>query len=142
MDNGLCLYVNLITFILSLIFGFWKGVVHDRKKRRAKAYLSIYSPLGNDSINGLIIENNTGVVATDIHIRIWERKKIFQRLFSRDVLQTQKTIVLLRDTESSSIFDDNCDINRNDFSKIKVEVKYRSIKFEEEIDMTKSFNRI
>lgn len=142
MDNGLCLYVNLITFILSLIFGFWTGVVHDRKKRRAKAYLSIYSPVGYDSINGLIIQNNTGGFVTDIRICIRERKKIYQRLFSQDVLRAQKTIVLLKDTESSSIFEDNCGINRNDFSKIKVNVKYWSTKFEKEIEMSKSFNRI
>lgn len=133
--------IGFSAFASSLTTLFLK-IYFDRKKRRSEALLSIYSPSGNDSINGLIIENNTGVVAADIRIRVWERKIISQRLCPRDVLRTQKTIVLLRDTESSSIFEDNCDVNRNDFSKIKVNVKYRSGKFEKEIEINKYFNRI
>jgi hypothetical protein len=112
-----------------LIAGF--GVAWGRLNSMVKAQrasccpqIYVYCPDGADTINGLVIKNESEVIATNITIKVSEKRKLCT-LFKKLPKCSEKTIpLLIKGDSEKSIFDNKT--NLNNFSSIKVKVKYHS----------------
>jgi hypothetical protein len=106
------------------VFIAWRNLRAMVKAQRTlrSPELYVYCPTGTDPINGLVIINKGNVIATNIIIKVSEKRKLSTLL--KKLPKCSKKIPLLEKNDEITIFGSG--ISLNEFSNIKVKVKYNS----------------